>query len=116
MDKVIKIKVTKIQSNSRCQEYMIKIIEQSYIRCDFGNPDESFISSKGFTLRSVNSPAISGGHRLYVRGDCRYSNNDALSIGADYLIKVMHAVREYNSHLIITNLLAIPDKESFIIE
>ena len=38
MDKVIKMKATKVQSASKHQTYQLQIIEQSYIKCAFGNP------------------------------------------------------------------------------
>ena len=117
MDRVIKIKATKIQSASEhLERYLIQIIKQTYIRGAFGNPDNSFTSSKGFILRSVNNPATASANKLFVRGDATYGNNYELSIPADYLIKVMHAVREYNSHLIIKDLPSIPDEESFVID
>ena len=117
MVKVIKIKATKIQSAfGRIEKYSIQIIEQSYIGYDFGNPNENFVSSKGFILRSMGHPAQGAGDKLFVRGDREHANDYALTISAQYLIKVMHAIREYNSHLIITDLLTIPDEDVFVIE
>ena len=120
MDKVIKMEITKVSSRYSDQpSYRLRIVEQSYIQEAFGNPERSFISSQGFELRSANSPAYSSTTKLYVRGNSSLGNNNTLSISKTLVRKVMHAVREYNSHLIIPDLLPMPKlylNEPFIIE
>ena len=116
MDKVIKMMATKVQSASKFEKYLLQVTEQSYIRCAFGNPSGCFTSSKGFILKSMGQPAIGASDKLFVRGNRTYTNDYTLTVSTQYLVKVMHAVREYNSHLIITDLLVIPDEESFVIE
>ena len=64
----------------------------------------------------MGHPAIGVGNKLFVRGDRTYADDYVLVVTAYYLVKVMHAVGEYNSHLVITDLLAIPDEESFVIK
>ena len=116
MDKVIKMKATKIQSASKQQKYLLQVTEQPYIRCDFGNPSDYFTSSKGFMLKSIGHPAISYSDKFFVRGDRTAGDNKTLTVLVGYLRKIMHAVREYNSHLIIAELPVIPKEKSFIIE
>ena len=112
MDKVIKMKAISILY----EEYNICITEQPYIKNDFGNPRNYFTSSKGFTLKSMGHPAIGVGSKLFVRGDRTIQDNNILTVSGSYLRKIMHAVKEYNNHLIITDLPAIPKDEMFIIE
>ena len=112
MEKVIRMECTKRGINI----YRVQIIEQSYIREDFGNPTRSFISSKRFELRSAGYPAYSTCGKLFVRGSSISGNHYTLDMSAGYLRKVMHAVREYNSHLIIDSLPDIPSNETFIID
>ena len=116
MDKVIRMKATKLPKSNRNPLYRLKITEQSYIQSDFGNPGKNFISSKGFTLRSVHNPAAGEGARLFVQGAYSYGDSYTMDITIEYLIKIMHAVREYNSHVIVANLPVVPEGDTFIIE
>ena len=111
------MKITKVSRIYYDQpSYRLHIIEQPYIRRDFGNPMDSFRSSKGFTLRSINNPAVTTSNAMYVRGDNTHEDNISLTVHAEFLRKVMHAVREYNSHLIIADLPGVPEEDTFIIE
>ena len=113
MDKVIKMKATKLPYG----EYNIGITEQPYIKNDFGNPSECFTSSRGFILKSMGHPAVgSFGDILFVRGHRTAGDNNTLTASGSYLRRIMHAVREYNSHLIIAELPVIPKDETFVIE
>ena len=121
MDKVIKMVATKlVNTRSKSQLYQLQITKQTCVKNDFGNPKEIFQSSKGFKLTSMGHPAIGSlGTVLFVRGDRSQAHNNILTVTARYLSKIIHAVREYNSHVIITDLLSIPNvkiNESFIIE
>ena len=116
MDKVIKMSVTKTGRYGKAQQYQLQITEQSYIKNNFGNPNQSFISSKGFELRSANMPATSSSTKLYVRGNDTSYDDTTVRVRETLLRNIMHAVREYNSHLIIADLPVIPEENTFIIE
>ena len=94
------------------------IIDQTH-RCDtFGNPHDTFISSKGFTLVSCEYPVVYGGDdTLYVQGYDEDEDEATMRVsGSDLLKRIMHAVSEYNNHFIINDLPDIPGGKSFVIE
>ena len=98
--------------------WRLVIADQTHRNEHFGNPYDSFISSKGFCLTSCEYPNMyEGEDLLYVWGYDTDCDDDRISVyESTTLRKIIHAVREYNSHLIITDLPVIPKDDTFIIE
>ena len=98
--------------------WTIQIEDQTHIGGSFGNPYDTFSSSKRFHMTSCTNPALHPeDNQLYVQGDDDYGNDCILNVYEDTTLQhIMHVVREYNSHLTIDKLPAIPNDETFTIE
>lgn len=100
-------------------EYMIRVIVQTHIGSDFGNPTCDFVASTGFTLASCTCPEVYGGDDvLYVRGDNPTADDQPVFVnGVDLMQRIMHAVREYNSYALVGKLPDVStDAGTFIVE
>ena len=99
--------------------YIVKIITQTHREYDFGNPGCDFTSSTGLILSSCSCPEVyEEDNLLYVRGDNLHADEQIFIVeNKEFMQRIMHAVREYNTHVWVTKLPDVPtDSATFIVE
>ena len=115
MERKIILKATPYDSDV----FHVEVIEQTHIGVDFGNPNCDFTSSTGLMLSSCNCPeAYEEDNIVYVRGDNPQADGKRFTVDSiEFMQRIMHAVREYNSHVWVDKLPDVPTGiDSFIIE
>lgn len=90
--------------------FHVQIIKQTHRGSRFGNPNTMFRSSTGLLLDSRSCPEIYMTDNIYyVRGSNHGDDSIVVVVRSiDDMQRIMHAVREYNSHVILGELPSIP--------
>lgn len=99
--------------------YTVCVSTQTHLCGEFGNPYRDFISSTGLALISCSNPAaFEDDDTVYVRGD--NFDGDELEFriySTEFMQRIMHAVREYNSHTWVAKLPDAPTtRGAFLID
>ena len=90
--------------------FQIQIIEQTHREEEFGNPRSMFESSMGFVIDSCSSPELYMENSIfYVRGSEYDADDNTVVVYSTYDMEyIMHAIREYNGHVILDKLPDVP--------
>lgn len=86
--------------------YTVRVSTQTHLCEDFGNPGSDFVSSTGLSLVSCSNPAAyEEDDIVYVRGDNFDGDEFEFRIyNTEFMQRIIHAIREYNSHVWIDEL------------
>ena len=90
--------------------FNIRITEQTHRCGDFGNPNCDFTSSAGLMLSSCTCPEVyEEDNVVYVRGDDPQADERQFVVGnPEFMQRIIHAVREYNSRVWVVKLPDVP--------